>query len=77
LLLIDQYLLEYLLLFSRNCQEGCRDRFPGGQRQKTAGDSPELVANSTIIKNVLKWTPKYDDIEYVVRTAREWERKLK
>jgi len=51
--------------------------FPVVNAERRAGDSPKLVANSSKIKNVLKWTPKYDDIEYIVRTAWEWERKLK
>jgi len=51
--------------------------FPVVNAERRHGDPPELVANSSKIKNVLKWTPKYDDIEYIVRTAWEWERKLK
>jgi len=51
--------------------------FPVVNAARRAGDSPELVADSTKIKNVLKWTPKYDDIEYIIRTAWEWERRLK
>ncbi len=40
------------------------------------GDPPELVADSRKIKTTLGWLPKYDDLEYIVKTALEWERKL-
>lgn len=40
------------------------------------GDPPELVADNRKIKNTLCWMPKYDDIQYIVKTALEWERKL-
>jgi UDP-glucose 4-epimerase len=37
------------------------------------GDPPSLVAKSEKIRRVLGWTPRYDDLEYIVRTAWEWE----
>ncbi|MGB9935614.1 MULTISPECIES: UDP-glucose 4-epimerase GalE [Thermodesulfovibrio] len=40
------------------------------------GDPPELVADSKKIKTSLRWIPKYDNLEYIVKTALEWERKL-
>lgn len=40
------------------------------------GDVPSIVATSEKIRDVLNWKPKYDDIELIVRTALEWERKL-
>ncbi len=39
------------------------------------GDPPALVADNTEIKKVLGWTPKYDDLGIIVRTAWEWELK--
>lgn len=41
------------------------------------GDPPELIANTDKIRAALKWKPKYDDLEYIIRTAWEWEKKLK
>ena len=43
---------------------------------RRAGDSPELVANSALIRRETGWTPRHDDLETIVRTALEWERKL-
>ncbi len=43
---------------------------------RRAGDSPKLVANSALIRRETGWTPRHDDLETIVRTALEWERKL-
>jgi UDP-glucose 4-epimerase len=43
---------------------------------RRAGDSPALVADSTLIRRETGWTPRHDDLETIVRTALEWERKL-
>jgi len=40
------------------------------------GDPPELVAVAKKIQTVLGWTPKYDDLDTIVRTSLEWERKI-
>ncbi|MDA8090935.1 MAG: UDP-glucose 4-epimerase GalE [Nitrospiraceae bacterium] len=40
------------------------------------GDPPALVAGNEKIKSVLGWTPSHDDLEYIIRTAWNWERKL-
>jgi len=41
------------------------------------GDPPELVADSSKIKKSLSWSPRNDDLETIVRSAWEWELKLK
>ncbi|WP_290636961.1 UDP-glucose 4-epimerase GalE [Aquisalimonas sp.] len=38
------------------------------------GDPARLVANADRIRRHLAWTPKYDDLETIVRTAIAWER---
>lgn len=40
------------------------------------GDPPALVADSSYIKNKLGWTPRLDDLEYIIRTAWQWEIQL-
>jgi UDP-glucose 4-epimerase len=40
------------------------------------GDPPELVAVARKIQAVLGWTPRYDDLDTIVRTSLEWERKI-
>jgi UDP-glucose 4-epimerase len=44
---------------------------------RRAGDPPSLVAHAERIRHVLGWTPRYDDLETIVRTQLEWERRLK
>jgi len=43
---------------------------------RRAGDPPQIVAEAGRIGNVLNWTPKYADLDFIVRTALAWERKL-
>lgn len=38
------------------------------------GDVAQIVANSTKAKTKLKWSPKYDDLEVICRSAYEWEK---
>jgi len=40
------------------------------------GDPPELIAVAEQIRSTLGWTPKYDDLDAIVRTSLEWERKI-
>jgi UDP-glucose 4-epimerase len=40
------------------------------------GDPASLVADTTRIKAVLRWTPKYDDLPTIIGQALEWERHL-
>jgi UDP-glucose 4-epimerase len=39
------------------------------------GDSPCIVADNAKVKRELNWEPRYDDIDFIIRTAWEWERK--
>jgi UDP-glucose 4-epimerase len=46
-------------------------------RQETprrAGDPPVLVADSSKLKKLLHWKPKYDNLEFIIQTAWEWEK---
>ena len=43
--------------------------------ERRPGDSPVLVADSSRLKKALNWNPKYDDLEYIIKTAWEWEKK--
>lgn len=40
------------------------------------GDPPALVADSSELKNHVGWKPKHDDLEFIIKTAWEWEKKL-
>lgn len=40
------------------------------------GDPPELIAVADKIHDVIGWTPTFDDLDTIVRTSLEWERKI-
>ena len=43
---------------------------------RRAGDPPALTADSAKIRSRLEWRPRYDDLDFIVSTALEWERWL-
>lgn len=43
---------------------------------RRAGDPPALIADSTLLRNRTGWAPQHDDLDFIVRTAWEWEKKL-
>jgi UDP-glucose 4-epimerase len=49
--------------------------FPTEDAARRPGDSPIIVADNARVKRELNWKPRYDDIDYIIRTAWEWERK--
>jgi UDP-glucose 4-epimerase len=57
------------------------DAVSGGRiRRVTAprrpGDSAEVVANADRLSRTLGWRPRYANLEVIVRTALDWERRL-
>jgi UDP-glucose 4-epimerase len=40
------------------------------------GDPPTLVADAARIREALGWAPRYDDLDVIVRTSLQWERRL-
>jgi UDP-glucose 4-epimerase len=47
--------------------------FTAIETDRRPGDPPSLIADNTQIKSLLGWTPKYDDLELICRTAFNWE----
>ena len=47
------------------------------QYPRRPGDPPTLIAAVEKIHRTFDWTPKYDDLEFIVKTSLDWERKLK
>jgi len=45
--------------------------------ERRPGDTPILVADSSRLKEELRWEPLHDNLEFIIKTAWEWERKLK
>lgn len=46
------------------------------EEARRAGDPPELIAVAEEISRVLGWRPQFDDLDVIVRTSLEWERKI-
>jgi len=46
------------------------------QEPRRAGDPPALIANSDKIKSLFNWQPKYNNLEFIVKSALDWEKKL-
>ena len=44
--------------------------------ERRAGDVVSVVANASRLRDRLSWTPRYDDLDEIVRTALAWEEKL-
>lgn len=46
------------------------------EEPRRAGDPPALVARADRIRQELGWKPRLDDLDTIVRTSLEWERRL-
>jgi UDP-glucose 4-epimerase len=46
------------------------------EEPRRAGDPPQLIAGAGKIREVLGWQPRYDDLDAIVGSALDWERKL-
>jgi len=46
------------------------------EEPRRAGDPPTLVASAERVRTALRWTPKLDDLDLIVRSSLEWERRL-
>ena len=47
--------------------------FPVEETDRRPGDPAILVADNSKLLKKLNWKPKYDDIEYIIKTAWDWE----
>ncbi|MDA8239933.1 MAG: UDP-glucose 4-epimerase GalE [Nitrospiraceae bacterium] len=50
--------------------------FRAAETGRREGDPPALVADSALIKKELGWKPSRNDLDFIIRTAWEWEKKL-
>jgi UDP-glucose 4-epimerase len=46
------------------------------EEPRRAGDPPSLVARAERIRELLRWQPRLDDLDTIVRTAYAWEQRL-
>lgn len=50
--------------------------FPIQDSPRRPGDPAELIADPSTLRELFEWAPRYDDLEYIVKTALEWERQM-
>lgn len=48
--------------------------FPVTETNRRAGDPEALMADNARIRQTLDWTPRYDDLDTIVKHALDWER---
>jgi UDP-glucose 4-epimerase len=46
------------------------------EQGRRPGDPPMLIADAERIRDALRWKPRYDDLDLIVRTSLQWERRL-
>ncbi len=46
------------------------------QAERRPGDIVEMVADTSLIRATLDWTPRYDDLDIIAAHALAWERKM-
>ena len=56
------------------CRKITGHAIPEVMGTRRPGDPPELVADARMAKQLLDWTPKYNDIESIVATAWNWHK---
>ena len=49
--------------------------FPVTATDRRPGDPPALIADSSKLRKELLWEPQHDNLEYIIRTAWDWEKK--
>jgi UDP-glucose 4-epimerase len=57
-------------------EQVCGEPLTVVEAPRRPGDPPELVAVAEKIQRVIGWTPKFDDLDTIVRTSLDWERKI-
>jgi UDP-glucose 4-epimerase len=50
--------------------------FPVEDTDRRSGDTEQVVADSTKLRSITGWQPRHDDLEFIIKTAWEWELKL-
>ena len=48
---------------------------PVTETDRRPGDPPFLVADGSSTREALGWHPRYDDLEFIIRTSYNWEKK--
>lgn len=46
------------------------------EQSRRSGDAAQLVADSTKVRRAFSWSPKFDSLELICKTAYDWEKSL-
>jgi len=46
------------------------------EQPRRAGDPPRLIAGAERIRKLFGWEPRYNNLDFIVKTSLDWERKL-
>jgi UDP-glucose 4-epimerase len=60
----------------RSVEKAVAAPLPVKEEPRRAGDPPMLVARADRVRSTLGWTPRLDDLDVIVRSSLDWERKL-
>ncbi|MEM8772480.1 MAG: UDP-glucose 4-epimerase GalE [Pseudomonadota bacterium] len=52
------------------------EAMPHDMAPRRLGDPAQLIADNAAMRTVLDWRPRYDDLDFIVETAMDWERRL-
>jgi len=52
------------------------DKLPYEIGPRRPGDPAQLIADTAAIRTELDWRPRYDEIDFIVKTAIDWETRL-
>ena len=44
------------------------------ETERRPGDLSTMVADSNKLRSMMRWSPRYDNLEYIIKTAWEWEK---
>ena len=46
-----------------------------GERRK--GDSEKLISDTSKLRELINWKPKYNKLDFIIKTSIDWELKIK
>ena len=50
---------------------------PAVEAPRRPGDAAQVVADTTRLRTALGWKPRHDDVEAIVRSALDWEKRAR
>ena len=54
----------------------CNNKIKVQNGKRRVGDAEILVSDIIKLKQMIDWTPKYNKLDFIIKTAIDWELKL-